>query len=167
MTRKALLLPFFLFFAMAIQAQNPKPKLVIGLVIDQMRWDYLYRYKDLYGANGFKRLLKEGFSAENAMIPYVPTYTAVGHSSIYTGSVPAFTGIVGTNWYDAAANKFVYCTDDSTVNTVGSTGKAGKMSPANLWTTTITDELKLSNNFKSKVIGIALKRQRRYSACRA
>ncbi|MEI7472442.1 MAG: alkaline phosphatase PafA [Chitinophagaceae bacterium] len=157
MIRKALLFPLFVLIALATQAQNPKPKLIVGLVVDQMRWDYLYRFKDLYGANGFKRLLREGFTAENAMIPYVPTYTAVGHSTIYTGSVPAFTGIVGNNWYDAAANKFMYCTDDSTVNTVGNTGKAGKMSPANLWTTTITDELKLSNNFKSKVIGIALK----------
>lgn len=157
MIRKALLFPLFVLIALATQAQNPKPKLIVGLVVDQMRWDYLYRFKDLYGANGFKRLLREGFTAENAMIPYVPTYTAVGHSTIYTGSVPAFTGIVGNNWYDAAANKFMYCTDDSTVSTVGNTGKAGKMSPANLWTTTITDELKLSNNFKSKVIGIALK----------
>lgn len=140
-----------------IFAQTGKPKLVVGLVVDQMRWDYLYRYSDLYGNGGFKRLLKDGFSSENNFIPYMPTYTAVGHSCIYTGSVPAINGIVGNNWYDKAANKYVYCTDDSTVNTVGNTGKAGKMSPANMWTTTITDELRLSNNFKSKVIGIALK----------
>lgn len=138
-------------------AQAGKPKLIVGLVVDQMRWDYLYRYSSLYGTGGFKRLIREGFTAENTLIPYMPTYTAVGHSCIYTGSVPAISGIVGNNWYDKAANKFVYCTDDSTVSTVGNNGKAGKMSPANLWTTTITDELKLSNNFKSKVIGIALK----------
>jgi predicted AlkP superfamily pyrophosphatase or phosphodiesterase len=138
-------------------AQASKPKLVVGLVIDQMRWDYLYRYNALYSKGGFKRLINEGFTAENTLIPYVPTYTAVGHSCIYTGSVPAIMGIVGNNWYDRAANKFVYCTDDSTVSTVGNTGIAGKMSPANLWATTVTDELRLSNNFKSKVIGIALK----------
>jgi len=129
----------------------------VGLVIDQMRWDYLYRYSELYGNGGFKRLLKDGFTAENTLIPYVPTYTAVGHTCIYTGSVPAITGVVGNNWYDKTVNKFVYCTDDSTVNTVGNNGIAGKMSPANLWATTIGDELRLSNNFKSKVIGIALK----------
>lgn len=138
-------------------AQSTKPKLVVGLVIDQMRWDYLYRYQDLYGPNGFKRLLKDGFSAENTMIPYVPTYTAVGHTCIYTGSVPAVTGIVGNNWFDKTTGKNVYCTEDSTVSTVGSNSRAGKMSPDNLWVTTITDELRLSNNFKSKVIGIALK----------
>jgi predicted AlkP superfamily pyrophosphatase or phosphodiesterase len=138
-------------------SQSAKPKLVVGLVVDQMRWDYLYRYSELYSSNGFKRLLKEGFTAENNFIPYLPTYTAVGHTCVYTGSVPAITGIVGNNWYDPYKDKWVYCTDDSTVNTVGNTGKAGKMSPANMWTTTITDELRLSTNFKSKVIGIALK----------
>ncbi|GAB2825076.1 alkaline phosphatase family protein [Ferruginibacter profundus] len=141
-----------------VSAQAPaKPKLVVGLVIDQMRWDYLYRYNALYSNGGFKRLMKEGFTAENTLIPYLPTYTAVGHTCIYTGSVPAIAGIVGNNWFDKTTNKFVYCTDDSTVSTVGNNGIAGKMSPANLWATTITDELRLSNNFKSKVIGIALK----------
>jgi predicted AlkP superfamily pyrophosphatase or phosphodiesterase len=138
-------------------SQTTKPKLVVGLVIDQMRWDYLYRYSELYGPGGFKRLLKDGFSAENTMIPYVPTYTAPGHTCIYTGSIPAIHGIVGNNWFDKNTGRNVYCTDDSTVNTVGTSSKAGKMSPDNLWVTTITDELRLSNNFKSKVIGIALK----------
>jgi predicted AlkP superfamily pyrophosphatase or phosphodiesterase len=157
MLRKPVLVFAFLFVAFFSFGQLAKPKLVVGLVIDQMRWDYLYRYNNLYGANGFKRLLKEGFSAENNFIPYMPTYTAPGHASIYTGSVPAINGIVGNNWFDKGADKYVYCTDDSTVNTVGSNSKMGKMSPANMWTTTITDELRLSNNFKSKVIGIALK----------
>ncbi len=134
-----------------------RPKLVVGIVIDQMRWDYLYRYKSLYGTGGFKRLLQQGFSCENTMIPYTPTYTAPGHTCIYTGSVPAIHGIVGNSWYNRETKKYVYCTDDNSVTTVGSATEAGKMSPANLWTTTITDELRLSDNFKSKVIGIALK----------
>ncbi len=134
-----------------------KPKLVVGVVIDQMRWDYLYRYNSLYSDKGFKRLLKEGFSCENTMIPYTPTYTAPGHTCVYTGSVPAIHGIVSNSWYDRITGKYVYCTDDSTVNSVGSTTKAGKMSPENMWSTSIADELRLSNNFKSKVIGIALK----------
>jgi len=122
-----------------------------------MRWDYLYRFNDLYGDNGFKRLMKEGFSAENTMIPYTPTNTAPGHTCIYTGSVPALHGIVGNEWYDRATGKMMYCSEDSTVSTVGSNTNEGKMSPNNLWTTTITDELRLNNNFNSKVIGIALK----------
>ncbi|MGB4843761.1 MAG: alkaline phosphatase PafA [Ferruginibacter sp.] len=146
-----------MIISFSASAQTAKPKLVVGLVVDQMRWDYLYRYNELYGNGGFKRLLNQGFSNENTFIPYVPTYTAVGHTCVYTGSVPAITGIIGNNWFDKTTNRNVYCTDDSTVKTVGSTTRAGLMSPANLWPTTITDELRLSNNFKSKVIGIALK----------
>lgn len=158
MNRKYFSSLLFLFLiSYSTQAQTTKPKLVVGIVIDQMRWDYLYKYKEQYGAKGFNRLLKEGFTAENTMIPFTPTYTAPAHTCVYTGSIPAINGIVGNNWYDKATNKWVYCTDDSAVNTVGAINKAGKMSPANMWTNTITDELRLSTNFKSKVIGIALK----------
>ena len=71
------------------QAQPQRPKLVVGIVIDQMRWDYLYRYYARYGEGGFKRMLGEGFSVENCKIPYIPSVTAIGHSSIWTGSVPS------------------------------------------------------------------------------
>jgi predicted AlkP superfamily pyrophosphatase or phosphodiesterase len=135
----------------------PRPKLVVGIVVDQMRWDYLYRYYDRYQAGGFKRMLNEGFTCENTLIPYIPTVTAIGHSSVYTGSVPAIHGMAGNDFIIQATGKSMYCTADSTVNTVGSTSVAGKMSPRNLLATTITDELKLATNFRSKVIGIALK----------
>ncbi|MCP9752637.1 alkaline phosphatase PafA [Ferruginibacter sp. HRS2-29] len=134
-----------------------KPKLVVGLVIDQMRWDYLYRFQARYGTGGFKRMLGQGFSFENTFIPYVPTYTAVGHTTIYTGGVPATHGIVGNNWFEKSIKKNMYCTEDSTVDGVGVSDWAGKMSPRNCWATTVTDELRLSNNFQSKVIGISLK----------
>jgi predicted AlkP superfamily pyrophosphatase or phosphodiesterase len=134
-----------------------KPKIVVGLVIDQMRWDYLYRYSNRYSDGGFNRLIKKGFSFENTLIPYTPTYTAPGHASIYTGAVPATNGIVGNNWYDKTIRKNMYCTEDSTVQGIGNNDEEGKMSPRNLWATTITDELRLSNNFTSKVIGVALK----------
>ena len=139
------------------QTAPKKPKLIIGLVIDQMRWDNLYRYADQYSDNGFKRLLREGFSCENTMLPYTPTVTACGHTCIYTGSVPAITGITGNNWWDQDANKEVYCTDDTSYTTIGSNTKAGQMSPNRMLVTTITDELRIATNFKSKVIGIALK----------
>ncbi|KIC89313.1 alkaline phosphatase PafA [Flavihumibacter sp. ZG627] len=140
------------------QASGSKPKLVVGLVVDQMRWDFLYRYSDRYKADGgFRRLLTQGFSNENTFIPYAPTVTACGHSSIYTGSVPAINGITGNAWYDKKAGKVMYCTEDSTVKTVGSTTAAGQMSPRNMYSTTIGDELRLFTNFRSKVIGIAIK----------
>lgn len=134
-----------------------RPKLVVGLVIDQMRWDYLYRYYSRYGAGGFKRLINEGFSVENTFIPYTPTYTACGHASIYTGSVPAINGIIGNDWYDPQLGRNVYCAEDTSVTSVGSTTMAGVMSPKNMLTTTITDELRLATNFQGKVIGLSLK----------
>ncbi len=142
-----------------IKNNNTRPKLVVGIVVDQMRWDYLYKYYHRYGNDGFRRLLSEGFSVENTMIPYVPTYTAVGHSSIYTGSVPAIHGIAGNNFYIRATQKDMYCAQDDSVKGVGLDPDKydGKMSPRNLLTTTITDELKMATDFKSKVIGISLK----------
>ncbi|MFD2583841.1 alkaline phosphatase PafA [Pedobacter vanadiisoli] len=142
----------------AFPAEVARPKLVVGLVVDQMRWDYLYRYYNRYTNGGFKRLINEGFSVENTFIPYTPTYTACGHTCIYTGSVPAVHGIIGNDWYDPEAKKSVYCTEDSSVSTVGSTPSSeGNMSPKNMLTTTITDELRLATNFRGKVIGISLK----------
>lgn len=139
-------------------AEVARPKLVVGLVVDQMRWDYLYRYYNRYTNGGFKRLVNEGFSVENTFIPYTPTYTACGHTCIYTGSIPAIHGIIGNDWYDPQSKKNVYCTEDSSVTTVGSTPSSeGNMSPKNMLTNTITDELRLATNFKGKVIGISLK----------
>ena len=166
---KALFTLIFAAAALSLSAQTkkatlapagqtlPRPKLVIGLVVDQMRWDYLYRYYDRYQAGGFKRMLNEGFTCENTQIPYIPTVTAAGHTTIYTGSVPSIHGIAGNDFIIQATGKSVYCTDDSTVVGVGSTSAAGKMSPRNLLASTVTDELRLATNFRSKVIGIALK----------
>ena len=136
-----------------------RPKLVVGIVIDQMRWDYLYRFNPLYKANGgFKRLLGEGFSCDNTLIPYTPTVTACGHTCAYTGSVPSIHGITGNSWWDNQLMRAVYCSEDKTVTGVGGkTAEDGQMSPRNMLTTTICDELRLATNFKSKVIGVALK----------
>jgi len=141
-----------------LQAQGVKrPKLVVGVVVDQMRWDYLYYYYDQYGEGGLKRLLSEGFSCENTMISHVPTVTAIGHSSVYTGSVPAFTGIAGNSF--ELNGHWVTSVTDTTVHAVGSDVKNrdGKCSPRNLLANTIGDQLKLATDFKSKVIGVALK----------
>ncbi len=135
-----------------------RPKLVVGLVVDQMRWDYLYRFYDKYEEGGFKRLLNEGYSLNNVHINYLPTYTAIGHTTIYTGSVPAIHGIPGNNWYDKATGKDVYCTGDDTVKPVGTSNvNNGSHSPRNMWSTTIGDELRLATNFQAKVVGVSLK----------
>lgn len=178
MKTKHLLLVAFTFFAVSVSAQKkkgkmhviadariplvvnnsiPRPKLVVGIVVDQMRWDYLYRFYDRYQNNGFKRLLNEGFSCENTQVNYIPTFTGPGHTCIYTGSVPSIHGIAGNDYIVQATGKSIYCAEDNTVQTVGSDSKAGQMSPRNLLVTTVTDELRLATNFRSKVIGIALK----------
>src|SRR5580704_13870458 len=93
-----------------------KPKIVIGLVIDQMRWDYLYRYSSLYGNDGFKRLMREGYNCQNTSVDYLPANTGPGHSCIYTGTVPSIHGIAGNNWIDNATGNNVYCVDDKNVH---------------------------------------------------
>ena len=138
------------------------PKLVVGIVIDQMRYDYLYRYYDKYGSaapgeGGFRRLMEGGFNARNNHYHYAATYTGPGHAAIYTGSAPALNGIVGNDFYDRTLGRLVYCAEDTTVSTVGNTGTAGQMSPRNLLVTTIGDQLKLATDGRAKVIGIALK----------
>ncbi|PQJ82528.1 alkaline phosphatase PafA [Polaribacter glomeratus] len=139
------------------QTKYVKPKLVVGIVIDQMRYDYLTRFSNRYSNTGFKRLLKNGFSLENAHYNYIPTYTAVGHASIYTGTTPDNHGIISNDWYDKYLKKFIYCVDDHTYKTIGNESFAGKKSPSRMQTTTVTDQLHLAQNMKGKTIGIAIK----------
>ncbi len=134
-----------------------KPKLVVGIVVDQMRYDFLYRYSEKYSSGGFKRLMNEGFNCRNNHYDYAPTVTAAGHAAIFTGSIPAIDGIIGNEWFNQKTGKTVYCVEDTTVKTVGSDSKAGLMSPKNLLVSTITDQLRIANNFQSKTIGVALK----------
>ena len=151
-------LPFaFLFIISNLTAQQ-RPKLVVGIVVDQMKMEYLYRFQSDFSENGFKRLIKDGYTFYNMHYNYMPTYTAPGHASIYTGTTPAIHGIVSNEWFSRNAGKEVYCTDDASVKTLGDgTKEEGEMSPKNLQTTTVTDELRLSTNFKGKVIGISMK----------
>ncbi|ALD21919.1 alkaline phosphatase PafA [Hymenobacter sp. DG25A] len=134
-----------------------RPKLVVGIVVDQMRYDYLYRYWNKYGNGGFKRLLSQGFSYENTHYNYVPTYTGPGHASIYTGTTPSVHGIVGNNWYVREEGRGTYVTEDKSVKSVGGSAAAGQQSPHYMLTSTITDELRLATNFQSKVIGVCIK----------
>ena len=142
-----------------VQAQpkfNERPKLVVGIVVDQMRWDYLSRYYDQFCKGGFRRMIEQGYSFDNCLINYVPTVTAIGHTSAYTGTTPAFHGICGNNF--CIDGRKVYCCADTMVNPVGSDNrKDGCMSPVNLLATTIGDQLRLHTDFRSKVIGVSYK----------
>ncbi len=147
---------FFLFLALGslltIQAQ---PKVMVGIVVDQMRYDFLARYGDRFCDSGFKRLMNEGFTYTNAQYNYVPTYTGPGHASIYTGTTPSNHGIVANDWFDRSKGDLMYCSEDTGVDGVGSTSKG--MSPKNLYVITLTDQLALSTSGRSKIIGISVK----------
>lgn len=134
-----------------------QPKLIVGIVVDQMRYDYLTRFYDKYGNGGFKRMMNEGFNCKNNHYNYVPTYTAPGHTSIYTGTTPKYHGIISNNWYDKEIDASVYCAGDDRVESVGTKHKAGKMSPHRMKTTTFADENRLFTQMQGKTIGIALK----------
>ncbi|MBT8302294.1 MAG: alkaline phosphatase family protein [Maribacter sp.] len=133
------------------------PKLVVGIVVDQMRYDYLTRFWNHYGDDGFKRLVNEGFNCKNNHFNYAPTSTGPGHTSVYTGTTPSIHGIIGNNWYDKQTDQEVYCASDDTFASVGTTSDAGKMSPHRMTVTTVTDQLRLHNQMRSKTIAIALK----------
>ena len=134
-----------------------KPRLVVGIVVDQMRYDYLTRFYSRYGNGGFKRLVEKGFNCKNNHFNYIPTYTGPGHSSVYTGTTPKYHGVISNSWYDKEIKRIVYCTSDDSVETVGTATDAGKMSPHRMKTTSFADENRLNTQMKGKTIGIALK----------
>jgi predicted AlkP superfamily pyrophosphatase or phosphodiesterase len=151
-------LPFVCLFLFSSLMAQQRPKLVVGIVVDQMKMEYLYRFESDFSENGFKRMMNKGYTFYNMHYNYMPTYTAPGHASIYTGTTPAIHGIVSNEWYSRSLGKEMYCTDDASVKALGESAKGeGEMSPKNLQATTITDELRLSTNFKGKVIGISMK----------
>ncbi len=134
-----------------------RPKLVVGIVVDQMRYDYLTRFYDQFEEGGFKRMVEEGFNCKNNHFNYAPTSTGPGHTSVYTGTTPATHGIIGNNWYDKENDIEVYCASDDSYASVGTTADAGQMSPHRMNVTTVTDELRLHTQMRGKTIAIALK----------
>ncbi|WP_445735473.1 alkaline phosphatase PafA [Mariniflexile sp.] len=136
---------------------NSKPRLVVGIVIDQMRYDYLTRFYNKYGEGGFKRMMNEGFNCKNNHYNYVPTYTGPGHASIYTGTTPKYHGIIANDWYDKEIKKSVYCTGDDSMKSVGTNTEDGQMSPHRMKTTTFPDENRLFTQMRGKTVGISIK----------
>jgi predicted AlkP superfamily pyrophosphatase or phosphodiesterase len=136
---------------------NSRPKLVVGIVVDQMRYDYLTRFESKFGKGGFMRMINEGFNCKNNHFNYVPTYTGPGHTSVYTGTTPKYHGIISNNWYDKSIKESVYCAQDDSVESVGTESSAGKMSPHRMLTTSVADENRLFTQMRGKTIGIAIK----------
>ena len=155
---KKLILLFAIFSITFVgRSQRTKsPKLVVGIVIDQMCYEYLYRYQQHFTEGGFNRFLLKGTNCRNTQYNYIPTFTGPGHASIYTGTTPNNHGIVGNDWYDRKAGKTINCVNDKSFSTVGSTSTEGQTSPLNLKTYTITDQLKMTYP-SAKVISISMK----------
>ena len=151
------LLLFSFSLDLIAQSDNSKPKLVVGIVIDQMRQDYLWRYYDRFSEDGFKRIVTQGFQFKNAHYNYKGTLTGPGHASIYTGTTPSRHGIIGNDWYDREAGTKVNCVSDPGVKPLGSSGNGHGVSPHRMEVTTITDELRIFTNHQAKVVGVSYK----------
>lgn len=152
-----LLLFCLTFFGCNVKNDIERPRLVVGIVVDQMRQEYLYRFYDKFGNDGFKRLMNKGFMMKNAHYNYVPTYTGPGHTSIYTGTTPRVHGVIANDWYEKKSGSNMYCAGDSTVQAVGGSPNAGKISARNMLSTTITDELGQFYQNRAKIVGISIK----------
>jgi len=153
---------FIILLSFCISAQSEKkvnenPRLVVGIVVDQMKYEYIPKFWNKYGNNGFKRLVSQGFNAKNAHYSYAVTSTAPGHATVVTGTTPNYHGIVGNEWFNPSLNKEIYCVDDFLQKSVGTLSDEGKKSPRSLQTTTISDENRISSNFKAKTFSVALK----------
>jgi predicted AlkP superfamily pyrophosphatase or phosphodiesterase len=134
-----------------------KPRLVIGIVVEQLKYDQLEKFRDRLGENGIKRLLNEGTYFKNAQFEYMLTQSAPGHATISTGAEPSFHGITSDTWYVPLKNELIDCTKDIGVNPVGGSYESGLHSPVNLQASTFSDELAMATNKKAKVFGIGLK----------
>ncbi|MEN9399133.1 MAG: hypothetical protein RL632_234 [Bacteroidota bacterium] len=141
---------------LAFNQKSAQPKLVVGIVVDQMCYEYLYRYQARFGENGFNKIMHNGTNCRTTMYNYVPTFTGPGHASIYTGTTPANHGIVGNEWYDRNSGSVLNCVFDSTATSVGTSSAGGKCSPKNLKTYTITDQLKMTYP-NARVVSVSIK----------
>jgi len=134
-----------------------RPRLVLLLVVDQFRYDYLERFGDLFVANGLHRLMNNGASWTQSNYDHIPTYTAPGHATMLTGAYPAESGIVANEWPDRTTGKNVSSVSDTTVTLLGGVPNEPASSPRRLMSSTVGDELRLATNDRSKVIGISVK----------
>ena len=141
--------------AVLLAAASRKPKLVVAVVFDQFRYDYLTKYRSEYHG-AFDQLLTKGAVFTNANYDHFPTVTAIGHSTFLSGALPSISGIIGNEWYDRQERTLVTSVSDPKTKLVGGRGGAGS-SPNRLLVSTVGDELKMSDGGRSRVIGISLK----------
>jgi len=161
MRRIILSIGLLVLLTLSIYSQNhkklpsEKPRLIIGIVIDQMRYDYIYRYWDKFSEGGIRKMIGNGTLCKNASYDFLINETATGYATISTGALPSHHGIISNTWYESLPNRVAYCVEDETISTVGGGYEMGRYSPSKLLASTLGDELKLTNNLQSKVLGIA------------
>ncbi len=155
--KRSLLILSLIIFSIGLKGQTERPKLVVGIMVDQMKQEYLWRFENHFGEGGFKRLMRDGFSAKNGHYNYASTSTGPGHASVYTGTTPSIHGIVNNSWYSRLLKRSVYCAEDTAATAVGGSARNGRISAMNLYSSTITDELKISTQHKGKVIAMSIK----------
>ncbi len=146
---------------------NAKPKLVVLMVFDQMRGDYLTRWSELFSTGGFERMKKGGIWFSECHVPYMCTLTAPGHASLSTGATPSVHGIVGNEWYDRKSHAEVYCCQPSrTYELIPpppatkeslTRGSARGFSPEKLLAPTVADSLNEATNRTSRVFSLSIK----------
>lgn len=141
----------------SVAETEERPKLVVGIVVDAMKYDYIARFWNHYGDDGFKRLIGDGFSCRNMNYNYTPTFTGCGHASVYSGTTPKYHGIIGNNWYSKTEDRSIYCSEDMSVKSVGVSSSKGQMSPKNMLVSGLADELKIASMGRSKVVGLSIK----------
>ncbi len=147
-----------LLLSLSLSSQKKEnPRIVVGIVVDQMKMEYLHRFHSKYSDGGFMKLMNDGFLYKNVHYNYVPTKTGPGHASIYTGTTPSDHGIIANDWYIREKNLMTNCVSDLDVQAIGGTERNGKYSPKNLISSTITDELRSFSNFRSKVVSVSIK----------
>ena len=170
MIKNFLVFAFTVFIASSFNAQNrvstieksttfetSSPKLVVGIVVDQMRYDYLTRFYTRFGEGGFKRMINEGFNCKNNHFNFIPTKTGPGHTSVFTGTTPKYHGIIGNDWFDKELKRNVNCVEDNSVEPLGTLSNDGKKSPVQMLASTFADENRLFTQMKGKTIGISVK----------
>jgi predicted AlkP superfamily pyrophosphatase or phosphodiesterase len=160
--KQTIAIVFFVFLFVGTMGQGAylppdKPRLVVGIVVEQLRYDQLEKFRNRFGENGIRKLLNEGTFFQNASFQYMLTQCAPGHATISTGAEPSFHGITSDSWYLPLKNELIYCTKDLSVNPVGGSFESGLHSPINLQSSTFSDELKMATGRKAKVFSVGLK----------
>ncbi len=153
---KKLLLSFICFLSfLQVKSQENVPPLIVGIVVQEMRYDAIARYAEAMGSGGLLKIFRQGAICNNATYDYMLTESSPGFATIYTGANPCSHGIIADSWYDRTSNKFVSAVNDNKYYTIGSTSETGKVSPLQLSGTTLGDQLKLSNYKRSKIFSIS------------